>query len=241
MQNSDVVSLDNSASNNREMIVRPKDALFIFAFAADPSSVAFLNLTEGTAIATGQTTGQQLHRQAGFRRFLVDNDGNIEYPILGKVHVIGKTVQQVAQQIKDGLAPMYNKDGSLTITARIVNFYVSVLGEVKNPNTFEVANQGINVLEALAMAGDLTIYGLRSNVKLLREQDDGGFEIHELDLTDANLLNSPYYNLQQRDILYVEPNSAMAQNAKVGRITQLWVNGVSITVSMGSLLYRVLK
>ena len=91
------------------------------------------------------------------------------------------------------------------------------------------------------MAGDMTIYGKRDNVKLLREMDNGEYEIHELDLRDANLLNSPYYYLQQRDVVYVEPNEAMAQNSKIGRTRQLWVRGASITISLGSLLYRVLK
>ena len=237
IQNSDTVNLDNSAGHD-DMIIRPKDALNIFVFASDPKSVAFLNLTERRAIQTGN---QQLNNQAGFRDFLVDNDGNIDYPVLGKINVAGKTVHQAAKQIQEGLSPLYNKDGSLLVNVRLINFYVSVLGEVNRPNTFEISGPSINVLEALAMAGDLTIYGIRSNVKLLREGDNGEFEVHKLDLTDANLLNSPYYYLQQRDILYVEPNSAMAQNAMVGRTTQLWVRGASITISLGSLLYRVLR
>ena len=91
------------------------------------------------------------------------------------------------------------------------------------------------------MAGDMTIYGKRDNVKILRELSDGTYEVHELDFRDTNILNSPYYYLQQRDIVYVEPNETMAQNAKVGRTTQLWVQGASITISLGSLLYRVLQ
>ena len=123
----------------------------------------------------------------------------------------------------------------------IANYQVSVLGEVKNPNTFDVSKNQITILEALAMAGDMTIYGKRDNVKILRELSDGTYEVHELDMRDANILNSPYYYLQQRDIVYVEPNEAMAQNSKVGTTTRLWLNGVSITISLGSLLYRVLQ
>ena len=112
---------------------------------------------------------------------------------------------------------------------------------MKKPNTYTVSRPKITILEALAQAGDMTIYGKRDNVKLLRELPDGTYEIHELDLRDANILNSPYYYLQQRDIVYVEPNEAMAQNAKVGTTTRLWVRGASITISLGSLLYRVLQ
>ena len=91
------------------------------------------------------------------------------------------------------------------------------------------------------MAGDMTIYGKRDNVKLLREKEDGEYEIHELDLRDANLLNSPYYYLHQRDIIYVEPNAAMVQNASIGQTRQLWIRGASVTIALGSLLYRVLE
>lgn len=115
------------------------------------------------------------------------------------------------------------------------------MGEVTSPNTFTITRNKCTILEALAMAGDMTIYGKRDNVKLLREKGNNEYEIHEIDLRDANILNSPYYYMQQRDILYVEPNEAMVQNAKIGEIRRLWVRGVSITLSIGSLLYRVLK
>ena len=127
------------------------------------------------------------------------------------------------------------------VNTYIHNYDISVLGEVKSPNTFNIGRNKCTVLEALAMAGDMTIYGKRDNVKILRELPDGTYEVHELDIRDANILNSPYYYLQQRDIVYVEPNEAMAQNAKIGQTTQLWVRGASITISLGSLLYRVLQ
>lgn len=86
----------------------------------------------------------------------------------------------------------------------------------------------------------MTIYGKRDNVKVLRKLTDGTFEVHVLDMRDANTLNSPYYYLQQRDIVYVEPNEAMAQNARIGETSKLWIRGASITISLGSLLYMVL-
>ena len=115
------------------------------------------------------------------------------------------------------------------------------MGEVAKPNTFTLTRPVVTVLDALAMAGDMTIYGKRDNVKILRELADGTYEVHELDMRDANILNSPYYYLQQRDVVYVEPNEVMMQNAKIGRTRQLWVRGASITISLGSLLYRVLQ
>ena len=137
--------------------------------------------------------------------------------------------------------PYLAEGADCTVNTYINNFEVTVMGEVKYPYTFTVSRNKMTILEALAMAGDMTIYGKRDNVKLLRELPDGTYEVHELDMRDANILNSPYYYLQQRDIVYVEPNEAMAQNAKIGQTTQLWVRGVSITISLGSLLYRVLQ
>ena len=115
------------------------------------------------------------------------------------------------------------------------------MGEVKRPNTFTITRNKATILEALALAGDMTVYGKRDKVKVLREVADGTYEVHELDMRNANILNSPYYYLQQRDIVYVEPNEAMVQNSQVGTTTRLWVRGVSIAISLGSLLYRVLK
>ncbi len=161
--------------------------------------------------------------------------------MVGTIHLEGLTIEQANALVKEKIAPYFNEGIDYTVNTIIVNYEISVLGEVKRPNTFTIRRNKCTVLEALAMAGDMTIYGKRDNVKLLRELPNGEFEIHELDLRDANLLNSPYYYMQQRDVLYVEPNEVMAQNTKIGRTRQLWIRGASITVSLGSLLYRVLK
>ena len=161
--------------------------------------------------------------------------------MVGKIHVAGLTIEQVCAAVKEALKPYFKDDKSFMVNTYMMNYSVSVLGEVKSPGTFDVARNKMTVLEALAKAGDMTIYGKRDNLKILRELPDGTYQVHELDMRDANILNSPYYYLQQRDIVYVEPNEAMAQNSKIGQTTQLWVRGVSITVSLGSLLYRVLQ
>jgi len=222
-----------------DLLIRPKDALNVFVHSKDEDAVAELNLRERQGMDPGKNALQ--NTQSGFYFYLVDNDGNIEYPLIGKVHVLGMTVEQAAQEIRNGLSAYFHDDPSLTINVRIANFYISVLGEVKRPQTFDVTRPRITLLEALAMAGDLTIYGKRDNVKLLRQQDNGDYEIHELDLRDASIINSPYYYLQQRDIVYVEPNEVQAENTRVGQTTRLWVRGASITISLGSLLYRVLQ
>jgi polysaccharide export outer membrane protein len=143
--------------------------------------------------------------------------------------------------VKERIAEFIKPGTDYLVTTLIDNYEVTVLGEVQRPNTFTVIHNKISVLEALALAGDMTIYGKRDCVKVLRQIPDGTYEVHELDLRDANTLNSPYFYLQQRDVLYVEPNEVMAQNAEIGQTTRLWFRGASIVVSLGSLLYMVLK
>ena len=117
---------------------------------------------------------------------------------------------------------------------------MSVLGEVNRPGTFTINNERVNVFEAVSLAGDLTIHGRRDNIMLLREHPDGKKEIHELNLNDVSVLTSPYYYLQQNDILYVTPNKTKARNSDVGNSTTLWFSATSILISLTSLLYNIL-
>ena len=123
----------------------------------------------------------------------------------------------------------------------MVNYKISVLGEVARPGTFIVDNEKVNVLEALAMAGDMTIWGLRNNVKLIRENANGQREIIVLNLNKADIIDSPYYYMQQNDIIYVSPNKTKAKNSDIGQSTSLWVSGTSILVSIASLLVTIFK
>ena len=139
-----------------------------------------------------------------------------------------------------GKLKVYLKEAPL-VTVRIVNYRISVLGEVAKPGSFVISNEKINLLEALAMAGDLTIYGMRDNVKLIRTGQDNKQEIITLDLNKAETVLSPYYQLQQNDIIYVTPNKTKAKNSDVGTSTGLWFSGVSILVSLATLLVTILK
>lgn len=226
-----------------DMTIKPKDQLSIFV-TSTPSEAAEIFRVHRPAvidITNVRDGGIPLTRYGSQNYYLVENDGTIEFPMVGKINLVGKTIEQANQTIKEMIAPYFTNEVSYQVNTYIRNYDISVLGEVKNPNTFNIGRNKCTVLEALAMAGDMTIYGKRDNVKILRELPDGTYEVHELDMRDANILNSPYYYLQQRDIVYVEPNEAMAQNAKIGRTRQLWLRGVSITISLGSLLYRVLQ
>lgn len=127
------------------------------------------------------------------------------------------------------------------VTVRMVNYKISVLGEVASPGTFTISNEKVNLLEALAMAGDMTIYGIRDNVKLIRESADGKQQIITLDLNKTETLLSPYYWLQQNDIVYVTPNKAKARNSDISNSTSLWFSATSILVSLASLLVNILR
>ena len=228
-----------------DMTIKPKDMLTIFVFSGtSKDAVVMFNSREPAPLDLSEirTGGIRMGQNRGrFHHYLVDNEGTIEFPVIGKIKLAGQTIEQANKTIRSLVMPYLNPNADCVVNTIIDNFEVTVMGEVKRPNTFSVSRNKMTILEALAKAGDMTIYGKRNNVKLLRETADGTYEIHELDMRDANIINSPYYYLQQRDVVYVEPNVAMCQNAEIGTTTRLWVRGASITIKLGSLLYRVVR
>ena len=146
--------------------IMPKDLLTIVVSCTSPELVAPFNLTVATQnnAALSYTTTQPVLQQ-----YLVDNDGNINFPVLGELHVGGLTKKATEQMIVEKLKP-YIKETPI-VTVRMVNYKISVIGEVARPGTFTISNEKVNILEALAMAGDMTVYGLRDDVKLIREND----------------------------------------------------------------------
>ena len=217
--------------------IMPKDLLTVTVNTTVPEAAAPFNLTVQTAqnLATSRST----YSQPILQQYLVSNEGIIDFPVLGQLKVGGLTKSEAEDMIREKLKP-YLKEVPI-VTVRMANYKISVLGEVARPGTFTVSNEKVNVLEALAMAGDLTIWGLRNNVKLVREDAAGKRDIVELDLTNADIITSPYYYLQQNDILYVSPNKTKAKNSDVGQSTSLWFSATSILVSVASLLYNILK
>ena len=206
--------------------IMPKDLLTVTVNTTDPEASAPFNMTVQTAqnLATSRST----YSQPMLQQYLVNNDGTIEYPVLGKLNVGGLTKNEAESLIREKLKP-YLKETPI-VTVRMANYKISVLGEVARPGTFTVSNEKVNVLEALAMAGDLTIWGMRDNVKLVREDAQGKRQIVELDLTKSDLIANPYYYLQQNDILYVTPNKTKAKNSDIGSSTSLWFSATSILV-----------
>lgn len=144
--------------------------------------------------------------------YLVNSDGCIDFPIIGKIKVAGMTKSEVTTTLCDLMYPKYVTEKP-TIDIRLMNFRVTVAGAVKQPGVYQSKNERMTFLEALAMAGDMDIKGDRENILLYRTNADGTREVHRLNLHDRNFLLSPYYNLQQNDFIYVTPNSSMRQGA----------------------------
>ena len=236
-QNSDTVSLDMSRVLYDARIM-PKDVLTITVNTTEPDAAIPFNLTVQTAISASQ---KSLTSQPAIQNYIVDNEGNVDFPLVGQIHLGGMTKSEAEQYILEQIKPFLSDTEKPIVTVRMANYKISVIGEVARPGMFTVANEKINILEALAQAGDLTIYGVRDRVKLIREDANGQKEIHVLNLNDANIINSPYYYLQQNDIVYVEPNKVKAQNSNVGSMTTLWFSAISIVISLTSLMVNILR
>ncbi|MBR6629078.1 MAG: polysaccharide biosynthesis/export family protein [Bacteroidaceae bacterium] len=215
--------------------IQPKDLLTITVSSEDVEAAIPFNLTVGTV----QTASRYVTSQPTLQTYLVDNAGFIDFPTLGLLHVGGMTKTEAETMIKEKLRKNFKTDPIVNV--RMVNYKISVLGEVARPNTYTISNEKVNVFEALALAGDLTIYGRRDVVKLIRENADGTKKVVPLNLNDANLIYSPYYYLQQNDVLYVEPNKAKAQNSDVGSMTSLFFSATSIMISIANLLFNILR
>ena len=236
-QNAGSVDLSQSAFLYDARIM-PKDQLTITVSTINDEAAAPFNMTVPTPYTVNQ---RSTYSQAMLQTYLVDNNGMINFPIVGELKVGGLTKSEAETMIQQKIQPYINKEEKPIVTVRMTGYQISVIGEVNRPGTFTVSREKITVLEALAQAGDLTIYGQRKNVHLIREDSNGQKSIHVLDLTDANLINSPYYYMQQNDVINVTPNKVKAQNSSVGSMTTLWFSATSILISLTSLLYNILK
>ena len=237
IQNSDSINYDNSRYLYDAKIM-PKDQLTISVNTVNPDASLPYNLLLQNAYYQGRSVASS---GGTLMPYLVDNNGYINFPVVGKLKVAGLTKTECQDLILEKIRPFMAESENPVVTVIMSSYSVSVLGEVNRPGSFQVGREKITILEALSQAGDLTIYGVRDKVKLIREDATGKKEIHTLDLTDANIVASPYYYLQQNDIVYVEPNKVKAQNSRVGNATTLWFSATSILISLTSLLYNILK
>ena len=229
-QNIDSISLAASKGLYDAKIM-PKDELTILVQTTDPLTSEPFNLR-----STGQTSNKDQ-----ITGYLVDNDGMINFPIVGKIHVAGLTKTECEDLIKSKIQPYLARTENPLVSVRTSSYRITVIGEVNRPGVIPVATEKISLIEALAEAGDMTIYGKRNNVLLVREDKSGEKHKVRLNMNDANIINSPYYYLQQNDIVYVEPHKVKARNTFFGSNTSIFYSVIGITTSLVSLLITVLR
>jgi polysaccharide export outer membrane protein len=222
-------------SNSYEIKIQPDDLLMIIVSAEDPEIALPFNLSTisvpsatNSALGTGQQTNQL---------YLVDSNGSIEFPVLGRLKVSGLSRSEVLQLLNGKIAAYIKKP---IINLRIMNFKVSVQGEVTVPGTYTVPSERLTLIEALSMAKDLTIYGKRDNILIIREID-GVKSYNRVDITKADFMNSPFYYLAQNDVVYVEPNKNKINGAAVGPNTGVIISITSLVITLITLIITTTK
>jgi polysaccharide export outer membrane protein len=217
-------------SSNYETRIQPDDVLYIFVSADDAESAVPFNMqSESGAGISGGNVVSQIKQQ-----YLVDNKGNIKFPIIGELKMSGLTRLEAIALLAEKIKPYINDP---IIYFRIINFKVTVLGEVKVPGAISIDSERITLLEALGKAGDLTIKGKRENIKVIREID-GATTINEIDITKTDFINSPYYYLAQNDVVYVEPNKVQINSSAYGPSTALTITIISFLLTTSLILLK---
>ena len=230
----DVVPLKQQEIEQKyEVIIHGDDLLAIMVNSRDPELALPFNMPMVSYQLGSNAGGQQ--RVLGY---LVDTNGNIDFPILGEIHVEGLTRMQLTELIKNKLI-----EGDLIkdpiVTVQFLNFKISVMGEVGRPGSLTISGDRITLLEALSMAGDLTIYGRRDRVGVIRD-NNGKRTILFHDLRSADIFNSPCYYLQQNDIVYVEPNKAKSGQSSINQNNSIgvWVSVISLLTTIAVLIFK---
>jgi polysaccharide export outer membrane protein len=240
----DIVYFQNRLVNQPEtidkhagIVIQPKDMVSIVVSSKNPELAAMFNLP-----VISYQAGSEISQLASYNQrlmgYVVSDAGTIDFPVLGELKVVGMTRWELAEFIKKKLV-----DGGYlseaVVTVEFINFKISVMGEVSSPGTFVIEGDKVTVLQALALARDLTIFGRRDNVSVIREKD-GQRVIYEINLTDVDLFKSPAYYLQQNDVVYVQPNDIKARQSttddKTLRISSIALSSGSLLVSMVTLL-----
>ncbi len=207
--------------------------------AAIPFNIPLIPSSNEAARSYRVGGGTNVSYGLSMQNFLVDTEGVITYPVLGELKVAGLTKKQLSDVIKESIYPKYITEEPIVLI-RFGNFKVSVLGEVMRPGSFVIDNEKVSILEALALAGDMTIYGRRESVLLVRE-NNGNRETVRIDIRDKNLVNSPYFYLQQNDVLYVEPNDSRSRASGISSAESLSISVVGTLISIATLIINILK
>lgn len=230
--------ITNEINRIGELKLQPGDQLVINFMAPDNEVVKPFNqnYTSGKALQNVTTSGNAMSSTSTVSgsTYLIDSDGMIEINVIGPVNAKGLTVDELKEQLRLKVL-RYVKEP--TVSVRLTNFRISVMGEVARPGEFTIPDGNGTVLSALSMAGDLTIYGNRENVQLIRSVD-GKIIRTTIDLTKSELLNSPNYALKQNDILYVSPNKTREKTSRLDPNAGIYISVASIVVTILALVFK---
>jgi len=227
---------ERNSSGLYDAHIKPKDILSITVISTEPEASKMYNLVMPQV---GDVANQNsLFTQPSLQPYLVDNEGKINFPLFGKIKVEGLTRKDLEILLLAKMETAFGKEKPI-ITIRFLNFSVNILGEVLKPGKFETSNDRLTIFEGLALAGDLTIYGRRDNVKVLRENSDGSKEFITLNLNDKKVIYSPAYYLEQNDVVYVEPNKSKSKSSNYGAAESFGITSLSVLLTLTSLVFTV--
>lgn len=225
-------TINQTYKSLKENYITKGDLLSIFVNALDIAAVQAFNMPVANVQNLGSRNVAAATGGGSLQGYWVNPDGNIDFPVLGKLHVEGMTTTM----LKDTLTQLISRSvKDPIININFMNFYVTVLGEVKNPGRHAVSSQGMTIFDALGLAGDLTIYGKRNNVLVSREVD-GKMEFARLNLNDEAIFASPYYHIRQNDVIYVEPNNTRAISSQN---IPLYLSMITTLGSMATLIVSI--
>ena len=225
---------------NKGIVIQPQDQLSIIVSHRDPELAATFNLPlvayqAGTELAANRSSASRLIG------YVVDNNGDINFPVLGSMHVAGLNRWELQELIQNELASN-NLLRDAVVAVEFLNFKISVLGEVSRPGTYSVTGDKITLLGALSLAGDLGIYGRRDNIQVVREQN-GQRKVYIVDIRSSDIFQSPAYYLQQNDVIYVEPSNVRAGQSTINenyfRSARFWMSLSSTLMSAASLIVTI--
>lgn len=222
--------------------IKPYDILQITVNSTIPGAAADFNMPKVPVNLNNISTTSPTATSQELQDYLVNENGMISFPVLGDIKASGKTTTELEQYIISQITPKHIIQAPI-VNVRYKNFEVSVTGEVNRPGTYSSDNGQITILEALAAAGDMTIYGKRDNVLLIRINETGAYDIRRLNMQDATLLeNKDIFYLQQNDMLYVEPNKTRGNNSRFGTLESLSVtatlSALSVIISIIGIITR---
>ena len=217
----------NASISNYEPTLQPDDLLYIIINSANPEAAAPFNPQVNSQVVAGADLKE--------RAYLISKDGYIQYPVLGAIKAAGLTRSEFTDMLKNMIKP-YVSDA--VVNLRLLNFKVTVLGEVARPGRIDVSSDRITLIDALAQTGDLTLYGMRDNILIVRD-NNGEKSFNRVDITKAEFVNSPFYYLKQNDVVYVEPRRAKVDSTAIGGNVTTVISILSFLITTTVILTRL--